>query len=368
MEVEGTADVSMNTGELLLASTELHENLRRIVSYGCSINVLESQAVGSQRLLRYGMSGPQISTLETEGWSNPEPIEFIQDRLVAEMTRRIGTQPESVDISFLSQRLKTDVPKEDIAKDRKERVNPYLVDEQDLLKSVREATRQITGREKLYNMDEVDRSFQFDAVSLRNREVPIVDEKVLVPSWGQYVRVALNAKDVTSPKTARFDTFRSYPKVPPNFIYAKPVEAAVDVKDLSTMDGSQLDKKSSIDTVDGESPSDMEDTRVSLSSRPPGNVVEQTIKWSTSSDVFFTPLSVEKAQPPRRTILSPRDFQESDYLGDLPGDPHTSTARSTNKEVTGAVHSRKPVDETKRKMLEQERLLKALRASGEDRI
>jgi hypothetical protein len=362
--------VSVDSSDYLLATTELHQNHLGIMSYGCNINVTEEQSIGTQRLTRYGLPGPAITTLEKEGWINQESIDMVQDRFVAEMTQRIDLNPEDVDIPFLSRKLKTEIPMQDIAKDRKEKVNPFLVDEEDLLKSVRESSVQSTGKEKLYNLDEQDRSFRFDAVSLRDRPIPIVDEKVLVPSWGQYVRVALKAREFASLETAPFDTFRSFPKVPPRLVNAISASAEMEstvVDDNTIVEsnaGVDVDISSSSAAVSAAEASDAEDT-AAQSSGPPRTVVEQTIRWSTSSDIFFTPLAAEKSAP-RRTLFSPRDVEDSEYLGEPPATQSISE-RSSIEAALIAAERRK--SEEKRNLLEQrKRLMRKLRASGDDRL
>src|SRR5579859_479539 len=162
---------------LLLASTEIHENNYSIISYGCSINVHEDQSIWTQRLDRCGLQGPQITTLSQQNWQNQESYNLIQTRFVAELSQRVGTYPRDVSIHTLSKKLNCTIPTSDVARDRREPVDPRLVDEEDLLRGAREFSGPITGREKLYRMDEEDKSFDFNAVSLKRRER---EEKIMV--------------------------------------------------------------------------------------------------------------------------------------------------------------------------------------------
>lgn len=350
--------VSVGPGDLLLANTELHQNNYKIMSYGCSINVHQDQSIWSQRLARYGLPGPQITTLDQQGWINQESIAMVEGRFVAEMSRRLGTEPKDVSIAFLSKKLKTEIPTEDLAKDRKEHVN-LPTDEETLMKTVQKASWQSPQTAKEHAIP-----FQFNAVSLRGREEPKENERVLVPSWGQYVKVA-------SLDTARFDTFRWRPKLPSSAAGTMSVESIPFRKDSLAR---TLLRKARLTNADVEN-TGFEQNRNTVTatetpkrqpSKPPRTVVEQTIQWSTSSDIFFTPLSAETAQP-RRTLLSPRDLRDDEYLGDAPGYP--SSMPSETERVPLDIAEKADIQEKRGNMLaQQKRLMEKLRASGEDRL
>ena len=126
---------------------------------------------------------------------------------------------------------------------------------------------------------------------------------------------------------------------------------------------------------------------------PPSKVLEQTIRWSTSSEILFTPQMVETKET-RRSVVSPRDLQDEEYLGDLPTeqkprpilleadnldgtetDKKSLAVESSDGRETDGTEDRKSEEIGKasgaeNKMLkeQQERVMQRLRASGEDRI
>ena len=105
-----------------LASTDLHLNKYRIISYGCSLNIRKDQVLWTRRLTRYGIDSPEITSLDNEGWIS-EPTRFLQSRFVAELSQRIGVLPEPVDTTFLARKLKAQIPTKDRARDRRKRAH-----------------------------------------------------------------------------------------------------------------------------------------------------------------------------------------------------------------------------------------------------
>lgn len=246
-----------------LTAIELHENSYKIISYGCSVNVLDDQSLGTERLLQHGFPCEGISTLTERGWDKKEAPNLVQDRIVAELTRRIGTYPEEVDLAFLSRRLKAEIPTEDTAVDKK------------------------TGREQI-------------KPKVEGRQSPSIE-----------FQIPANFIPITTPTSI--------------------IQPPRRIQQIS-----QAAPKSS------------------------KTILEQTIQWSTSNEVFFVPLTKQEP-PPRKMVVSPRDIRESEYLDDIPTptkSTHTSTDNSKGKK-----------GKEREVMLEQQkRLMQRLRASGEDRL
>jgi hypothetical protein len=301
-----------------LTTIELHENNYKIISYGCSLNVHESQSIGTRRLSRYGFPAPETSSLAEQGWVDQESISLIQDRFVIEMTRRIGTQPEDVDIAFLSRKLKADVPERDVALDKVKRRHPDAITAEDIVEDVRNANSEFMER-NIDNRRKWTPRLEFNAVSLKKGEDAVLeDNPMLVPSWRQYVRVALKTRLLggqTSPtsKTVVQKTSSFKSNVPSEIQRA----------------GSEISQLA---------------TRSKRDDGPPRKVLEPTIQWSTSAEIFFTPHTVE-AKDTRRTVVSPRELQDEQYLGDLPTEPRphqvvlgtTESDGTTNKTVSTAM-------------------------------
>jgi hypothetical protein len=354
-----------------LTTIELHENSYKIVSYGCSLNVHESQSIGTRRLSRYGFPAPQTTSLSEQGWVNQESIPLLQDRFVSEMTRRIGTQPEEVDIAFLSRRLKTKVPERDMALDKVKRRHPDAISAEDIVEDVRNANSKFMGK-RVDKKRKATPRLEFNAVSLKKAEDGVLEgNPMLVPSWRQYVRVALKTRLLSGPTTSTSKASgqnSSNSKV--NF--GSEIQRA----------GSEIAQMA---------------TRGRRDDGPPRKVLEQTIQWSTSAEIFFTPQTVE-VKDTRRTVVSPRELQDEQYLGDLPTEPRThsfiletteldgsanNTASATMEEASSSANNPETFisenDEiegtgklagAENKVLKEqhERVMKRLRASGEDRI
>ena len=255
-----------------LANIELHLNKYKIISYGCSINVSDDQSLGTERLLHYGFPCEGISTLYERGWDKMEPPDILQDRIVAELSTRIGTYPEGVDIPTLSRKLKAEIPTEDTAFDRKA---AYLHRE---------------GRKR----------------------------KLEAQAQQQY---AVTRSSVDPPSVQ-------------------------EISSLPIFESSLSREPRRVQQI--------EETRSSKS------ILEQTIQWSTSSEVFFVPLAVE-GPPPRRIVVSPLELSESEYLDDIPTSSSAESLSSQSKKV----NEEKDMESI---MEQQKRIMRTLRASGEDRI
>src|SRR5579859_1168357 len=152
-----------------LTTIELHENSYKIISYGCSLNVHESQSIATRRLSRYGFPAPETTSLSEQGWVNQESISNIQNQFVQEMTRRFGTQPEVVDIAFLSRRLKAEVPEWDLAMDKVKRRHPDAITPEDIVEDVRNANSEYMRR-SIDNRRTSTPRLEFNAVSLKKGE------------------------------------------------------------------------------------------------------------------------------------------------------------------------------------------------------
>lgn len=346
-----------------MTTLELHENSFKIISYGCSLNITSDQSIGTARLSRYGFPCPDTTSLSEQGWVNQEPLSMIHDRFVSEMSQRIGTIPEDVDIPFLARKFKAEIPERDSAVDKVKRRHPDAVTPEDIVHSIRLAKTQSTGNgvEEVKKRTKWTPRLQFNAVSLKKEEdVLLEDDPMLVPSWGQYVRVAWQNRRLGQPSKA---SGQSTPKT--------------GVRSGIQRAGSEISKIAAKQTSD---------------EGPPSKVLEQTIQWSTSAEIVFTPHLVETKEV-RRTVVSPRELQDDEYLGDLLTDAKTDpvlwgTARmdaSRGDGISMTVSSDNPeeiiLEETKtedtlrpsgaeNKALkeQQKRVMQRLRASGEDRI
>lgn len=330
-----------------LTNIELHENNYKIISYGCSLNIHDSQILYSNRLSRYCIShNPEITSLQSLNWINPEPPHQIQSRFVAEMAQRIGVYPEPITPALLSKKLKVEIPVVDIAKDCQKRIDPRFTDEENVLNKIRLAAmskkcKQVTA------LNGKVAPMEFDSAAVRKGR----DYIVFVPSWGQYVRSAWLAEQ-SHTLTSTLQTIRPFPvsRGEPQAQYGEAVESDllsedgesegsdvmsrlgsqpgtkleysenVEVKPeiaqsvnttsniLATSSGPVTSETTSLSPSEQETPDDFDETL-----KPPKNLLKQTIEWS-SADFFFVPRSIE----PRRTIVSPLKLSDLEYLGDTP--------------------------------------------------
>jgi hypothetical protein len=317
-----------------LTATELHENKYRVISYGFSLNVYEEQLLGTQRLSRCGLPAPEITTLETAGWINQEPTRLIQMRLVAELTRRIGLEPEEVDIPFLIRKLKADIPVEDLAKDRKRKILPSLRDDDAVLESIRLSSksnqdyrRPKVSRRKLPLQNRYD--------TLRHGAPSITRE--------QFVRSALesrHSKSDTPPDPAPSpDTSSEMP--PPLDSLEKHADSPEESRPVPSITTSvqplDVASESPIVSILSEEPEEaVEGDREML--KPPPKLLQETIKWSTSADFYFVPISATKR---RSVVVSPLELQDEEYLGDPSGagtqkeEILNSNRNAVSKEIDG---------------------------------
>ena len=273
-----------------LASVELHENNYKIISHGCSINITVDQSLGTERLLQYGFPCEGVSTLSERGWHISEEPTMLQDRIVAELSRRIGTIPEEIDIPTLSRKLGVEIPTEDTAFDRKD---AYLFREQ--------IKKDIAEHKKDH------------------------EEKVAARGYKSNTRML--------PPTPPTPTLPETLLNPPT--------------DLSTL-APKTDPRRRVYQIQP--------------SRSPKSITEQTIQWSTASEVFFTPRAVE-GPPARRIVVSPLELSESEYLDDKPSLKPEASKSSTQR----SVNVKKDKD-MKSRMEQQKRIMQILRATGDDRI
>jgi hypothetical protein len=312
-----------------LTTMELHENNYKVISYGSSINVYAKQTIGSSRLSRYGLSAPKVTTLQERGWVNKEPIYTIQDRFVAEMTKRIGTFPEQVDIHFLAQKLKAYIPTADLAKDKYRQVDPVLVEDKEGLKDMRETEPEMDmGKRSIAQ----SRPLQFAPVSIRPAEDSATDDELFVPTWGQYVRSATRAREwqpqepPTTPDIPLAATFALEPEPPVLKDNPMPESGSRKAQDddlsqatippqapsQSTRLPSERLRVSTIPTVAADkAPPEVTKTPPT----PRLSVLEQSIQWSSSNEIRFIPHTIKEAQS-RRIVVSPRDVQDHLYLDD----------------------------------------------------
>lgn len=322
-----------------LASTEIHENKYKIVSYGCSLNVRKDQVTGALRFARYGIEAPETSSLETQEWENPEPDYMIQDRLVAEISRRAGVQPEDAELKFLERKLRTKILTKGKAKDQPKRVDPKFFDEQYILNEIRIESMKSTGIKPPAGMREGLAPLQFDAAAFRERMGDETDDDmVFVPSWGQYVRSAWLARQ--SRKLS--STLQAFQPEHQNFPSRREPESANNVSEpaeivpTTTKNDQELNEFQPPDVdnpllrrslaAEGHPAEDLLENSIPASttagnmegsnefSRPPPGVLEQTIQWSTSTDFLFVPQLIHR----RRTVVSPLKLRDYEYLGDLP--------------------------------------------------
>lgn len=286
------------------------------------------------------------------------------------MTRRFGTEPEDVDTAFLSRRLRAEVPERDVAMDKVKRRHPDAITAEDIVEDVRNANSELRQR-SIDNRRTSTPRLEFNAVSLKKGEDAVLENNpMLVPSWRQYVRVALKTRllgsptSATSKATGQTSSFK-------NNVQSDIQRAGSEISQMAT--------------------------RRRRGDGPPRKVLEQTIQWSTSAEIFFTPHTVE-AKDTRRTVVSPRELQDEQYLGDLPTEPRShSIILNTTESDSGAdtklstrieeASSSRDIPETiawennetdgagqlngaENKVLkeQQKRVINRLRASGEDRI
>jgi hypothetical protein len=346
-----------------LTAIELHESKYKIISYGCSLNIRKDQIIWSRRLSRYGISHPQITSLETENWQ-PELSRLIQTRFVAEISRRLGVFPEHVDTTFLSRKLGMVIPKTDNAKDRPRRIDPRFANEERHLNEIRLATMpEIRGMRGLKGQVP---PMEFNSEAIQKGK----DYTVFVPSWGQYVRNAWleeqshrltsslqTIRPVTVPKqqlqqdsedkenemATEIESTSAQIKLEDANVEEKKVMALPSEIQSDTMQLGNSDKtdsaeitQQSVDTTASEPASSTPVTSVTVlssqtedgttedtdnTSKPTENLLEQTIEWS-SADFVFVPRSVEQ----RRTIVSPLELQDDEYLGDTAHPEDTSSA------------------------------------------
>lgn len=313
-----------------LTTMELHENSYKIISYGSSINVYAKQTIGSQRLSRYGLSAPTVTTLQERGWVNKEPINIIQDRFVAEMTKRIGTFPEEVDIPFLARKLKAYIPTADLAKDKYRRVKAVLVENKESPKYTKQL---VPNMDMERESSAPSKPLEFAPVSGRQGEDSAVDDELFVPTWGQYVRSATRARQLPSQELP------ATPEIPPTISVDLEPEITVPENNHVPEFGSRKAKDDSSQATTPEqaksspvppgllSESQTVSTTPTVSAdklpaeateTPPKSrlsVLEQTIQWSSSNEILFIPQTVKEAQA-RRIVVSPRDVQDHLYLDD----------------------------------------------------
>jgi hypothetical protein len=318
-----------------LTTMELHENSYKIISYGSSINVYSNQTVGAQRLLRYGLPTTRITSLQERGWVNKEPIIMIQDRFVAEMSKRIGTVPEVVDIAFLSRKFKSYIPTADLARDRYRRLAPDLGDAGDGLKDPPDLETDVS----LHERSDIRRQpLEIDANSLLGADDTTMDDELFVPSWGEYVRSATEARQLRYPEptpefevttTANVDSESTGP-TNERTLKTKAIQVEADASSSATSEKIPPIPESENTLSDPNTlfastniRADMASAEITESlSKPSRSVLEQTIQWSSSSEIIFIPHTTAKA-PSRRMVVSPRDVQDHLYLDGSPRPPKT---------------------------------------------
>lgn len=354
-----------------LASTDVHLNKYRIISYGCCLNIRKDQVLWARRLTRYGIDTPEITSLDNEGWTY-EPTRFLQSRFVAELSQRIGVLPESVDTAFLARKLKARIPTKDKARDRRKRGTPK--NEEEVLNEVRMAGSQ----EPIPLVLKVKPvPFQFEAASLRKMDLK-GDETVVVPSWGQYVRRAwLERQSHGLMSTVQTIKPFSQPQVE-RAVETQPAknDAVCDDVELAESETTTQSENEAVHADTSEIPVAEEFANTSqvtadnLSTRsevdvdedvgeakPPPKVLEQTIQWSSADFSFVPPFF-----PERRRVVSAREMQDHEYLGEPP------SADDTHVPLTG-FDNKNMVNGNRRVLLEQrKRLIQKMRARGEDRI
>jgi len=337
-----------------LTTLELHENNYKIVSYGCSLNLHEDQSIGTRRLPRYGLAAPDTSSLAEQGWVNQESVSAIQDRFVLELTRRIGTSPRDVDIPFLARKLKAEIPERDVAADKVKRKHPHAITADSFIHDIRNAKTQGTGASQRYQRDQNSSTprLQFNAVSLKKEDDVLEDDPLLVPSWGQYVRVAWQTRRLGG--------------------------QCVQIPQIPTTSSQRPSSKTATQNSIQRAGSEITNF-VAQQQRehppPPSKVLEQTIQWSTSNEILFTP-HIAETKDTRRTVVSPREILEEDYLGDLPAESKTlpalleasTLARSKAEDIKLKDTVKASGAENKALKEHQKRVMQRLRASGEDRI
>jgi hypothetical protein len=354
-----------------LAITDVHLNKYRIISYGCCLNVRKDQVLWARRLNRYGIDNPEITSLDNEGWTS-EPTRFVQSRFVAELSQRIGVLPESVDTTFLARKLRAQIPIKDKARDRRKSGTPK--NEEEVLKEVRMAGSQEPIPLVLKEKPE---PFRFEAASLRKVDLKGV-ETTVVPSWGQYVRMAwLERQSHGLMSTVQTIKPFSQPQVE-RAVETQPAETEAVCDDVELAEGgttmlsengaiyaetskilvaeeSAYTSRVTADTLSTRSEVDIDEDIGEA--KPPPKVLEQTIQWSSADFSFVPPFF-----PERRRVVSAREMQDHEYLGDPPSadDIHVPpTGFDNNNMVNG----------NRRVLLEQrKRLIQKMRARGEDRI
>ena len=202
-----------------------------------------------------------------------------------------------------------EVPEWDLAMDKVKRRHPDAITPEDIVEDVRNANSEYMRR-SIDNRRTSTPRLEFNAVSLKKGEDAVLENNpMLVPSWRQYVRVALKTRLLGGQPSA-----------------------------TSKVSGQTSNVKTNVQSEIQRAGSEISQmvTRRRRDDGPPRKVLEQTIQWSTSAEIFFTPHTVE-AKDTRRTVVSPRELQDEQYLGDLPTEPRShSIILNTTESDNGA--------------------------------
>jgi hypothetical protein len=344
-----------------LTSIELHENKYRIISYGCSLNLSDDQLIGQSRLSRYGFDTPEITTLTTQSWQNQEPTQHIHSRLVSQLSHRLNLSPTPISSSLLATKLHTTIPKADIAIDRHRRLDPRFADAENVLNEMRFASMRRRGESMPMRVRNLAAPMEFDSRTLRKikreakrrgQEIEEGDEEILfVPSWGQYVRKAM-LKYRFSRQSGMIQTIRTEVEPPGSELEDDDDEMAHAMMEY----GVAVDNgdASYVSAVREEIPSE---AAVGLADEveffePPPKVLQDTIQWSTDIDLSFSP-----HVHPRRSVVSPREFKDQEYLDD-PSRRNGGLLDSQTQENKSSID-----DEEQRKQI-----IQRMQFRGEDRI
>ena len=311
-----------------LTSIELHENKYRIISYGCSLNLYNDQLAPHSRLSRYGFPSPGITSLDRQYWQNREPTHTIHSRLVSELSRRLNLTPQPVSISLLAKKLRTTIPEADVAHDKHRRRDTRFAGAEN---EIRFPSTRKQGDPIPTMVRDLDTQMEFNSKSLRKmkraatRPHQEIDEDgdgeaLFVPSWGQYVRKAMLKYRFSRESGILTIGTGVEPSVS---LYAGDNEVEID--DVMVDKGLEAGVQRSIEdvqrmVVDNRDASHVKEERPrdkttslqdeSETFQPPPNL-DDIIQWSTDVDFSFIPYV-----HPRRSVVSPRELRDQEYLGD----------------------------------------------------
>ena len=232
-----------------------------------------------------------------------------------------------------------------------------------MLHEMRVASMQRSGQDMPMSVRNLAAPMEFDSRTLRvkteakrkGEEIGEEEgENLFVPSWGQYVRKAM-LKYRYSRQSGITQTIRTEVHPPKSKLEddSQMVDAGMEngVPNSDTVTVVENGDASYVSAVREEVP---RDTALHPADEieffePPPKVLQDTIQWSTDVDLSFSPYV-----HPRRSVVSPREFKDQEYLGN----PDGGLLDLETQENTRIVD-----DEEQRRQI-----IKRMQLRGEDRI